>query len=683
MTPAFFATLDGRLTRGRGLGTADNASPSIVVTDRLWRRVFGSAGELDGQQLILDGQPYTIVGVADAAFEIPNARVDIWRPAGFMRTQSPWMSNPRGGGFQVFARMTRASTMAEAQTQVDVICRTVDVNLRSTVLPLRDQFLPASSRTTLLVLWAAVGLLLTIACVNVMNLILTRDTARAREAAVRTALGATRGRLLVRSLVEQVLLVGGGTAAGLSVAAIALRLLRALAPGLVPRMAFVRIDGPVLAFTCACAVAVACALALLSSWSRPGAIASLRASAFAATGGKRARRIGQTLVALEIGLSVILLVGAALIGRSLANLLTVDLGIDNRQVTAALVDESFGRTLSLTDQRLGIERIVSRVSQLPGVTSAGAGASLPPNLARLRFTLDRFDDVPGAPANYMVDAVTATPGYFTTLGLRLRDGRMFDDHDDASRAPVGIVTETTARQLFGDRPAIGRMIHLPAVTDTGPGNQAVMIVGIVDDVRYSGLEVAPSGVIFRPFAQQPWSSMFIVAGTSGDPRAFAATLRRAITDADPSIAISSVDTMNALVSGAVAQPAFRAGVLASLAAIALALAGVGLYGVIAFGVSQRTREIGIRMALGATRQMIATLVLRETMRLAGVGLLAGLAAAAAVSRGLRSLLFGVSSGDPWSFAAAAVVIALTAVWAAAVPVRRASRADPITALRAE
>jgi putative ABC transport system permease protein len=645
--------------------------------------VFGDAGGLDGQALVLDGQPYTIVGVADATFEIPNARVDVWRPAGFMRTRSPWMSNPRGGGFQVFARLTRGATPTEAQAQVDAICRVIDENLRATILPLRDQFLPASSRTTLLVLWAAVGLLLTIACVNVTNLVLTRDVARAREAAVRIALGATRARMLRRALIEQALLVGGGAAAGLTAAALLLRLLRALAPGLVPRMAFVRIDGAVVAFTCAIAVAVVCALALVSSASRPGPVVSLRASAFAATGGRRARRIGQALVAVEIALSVVLLVGAALVGRSLANLLAVDLGIENRQVTAALVDESFGRTLSLADQRLGIERIVSRVSQLPGVISAGAGASLPPNLARLRFTLDRFDDAPGAPANYMVDAVTATPGYFTTLALRLRDGRMFDDHDDASRAPVGIVTETTARQIFGDRPAIGRVIHLPAATDAGPGNQAVTIVGVVDDVRYSGLEVAPNGVIFRPFAQQPWPSMFIVAGTSGDPQVFASTLRRAITDVDPSIAIYSVDTMDALVGGAVAQPAFRAGVLASLAAIALALAGVGLYGVIAFGVSQRTREIGIRMALGTTRRAIAALVLRETMRLASVGLAAGLAAAAAVSSALRSLLYGVAPGDLGSFAGAGALVALGAVWAAAVPVWRASRADPVTALRAE
>jgi len=682
VTPAFFSTFDSRMSRGRGLGPADDGSPSIVVTDRLWRRVFGAA-ELDGQQLILDGQPNTVVGVTPATFEIPNARVDIWRPAGYMRTRNAWMSNPRGGGFQVFARMARASTLAETQGRVDVICRTVDVNLRATGLPLRDQFLPASSRTTLLVLWAAVGLLLTVACVNVTNLVLTRRIARARDAAVRIALGATRGRLLKRSLVEHALLVGSGTAAGLLVAAIALRLIRTLEPGLVPRMAFVRVDGPVLAFTLACGAAVALELAIVSSWSLPDAIAALRASAFAVTSDKRARRIGQTLVALEIALSVVLLVGAALVGRSLEKLLAVDLGIDNRQVTAALVDESFGRTLSLTDQRLGIERIISRVNQLPGVASAGAGASLPPNLARLRFTLDRFDDVPGAPANYMVDGVTATPGYFTTLGLRLRDGRMFDDHDDGSRGPVGIVTESTAHQLFGDRPPVGRVIHLPAVTDAGPGNQAVTIVGVVDDVRYSGLAIPPNGVIFRPFAQQPWSSMFIVAGTTGDPRTFAATLRRAITDADPSIAIYSVDTMDALVGEAVAQPALRASVLGSLAATALVLAGLGLYGVIALSVSQRTREIGIRMALGGTRRKIAALVLRETTRLAGVGLLGGLGAAAVASRGLRSLLYGVQPDDVWSFAVAAIAIALTALWATAVPIRRASRVDPMTALRAE
>ncbi len=683
VTSSFFSTLDGRLTLGRGLTDADDATPSAVVSHRLWQRLFPGASALDGAQVVLDGQPYAVVGVADDSFEIPNARIDVWRPVGFTRTLVPWMARPRAGGFQVFARLRPAASFAQAQADTDVVSRAVDSNLRSTVIPLRDQFLPASARPTLLMLWGAVALLLIVSCVNVTNLILTRDTGRARELAVCLALGASRRRLVAQSTGQSVLLAAGGMIGGTALGAAILDALRAFGPSAIPRLEFVRLDAPVLAFTCLVAFTVALVVGAMTASPRVDAATALRSSSAASSEGRRGRRLRQRLVAAEVAVSMVLLVGAGLVGRTLADLLRVDLGVTNRQVMTALVDVSFGRSLSVSEQRSTIERIVDRVGQLPGVVSIGAGASLPPNLSRLRFTLDRFDDAIGQPVNYMVDAVSATPGYFSTLGTRLREGRVFTDSDDALHPQVAVVTASTARQLFGDRRALGRVVHLPLVTDNGPGNGPVTIVGVIDDVRYSGLDVAPNGVIFRPFAQQPWASMFIVARTEERSASFAAAMRRAISSADPGAAIHSIDSLESLVTASVAQPTFRATSLGALAFVAVALAGLGLYGVVSFAVSQRRREIGIRMALGATRVDLLSLVFRETVWLAGAGIAAGGVAALGLARTLRTLLYGVAPGDPWSFMGASVALLGVAALASYLPMRKATRIDPIAALRAE
>jgi hypothetical protein len=283
----------------------------------------------------------------------------------------------------------------------------------------------------------------------------------------------------------------------------------------------------------------------------------------------------------------------------------------------------------------------------------------------------------------MVDAVPATPEYFSALGLRLREGRLFTDRDDSGHPPVMLITRTTARQVLGTQSPIGRVLHIPVLTDAGTGNAAVTVVGVVDDVRYSGLDTQPTGVVFRPFAQQAWSSMFVVAQTSGDAGALAPTLRRAISSVDPSIAVYSIDTLDALVAGAAAQPGFRASVLAGLALVAITLAGLGLYAVVAFAVTQRTRELGVRIALGADSRAIVWLVVGDTLRLTAFGIAAGLTVAFVAARLLSSLLFGIAPDDPLSFAGTTVVLVIVAVSAAVVPARRALRVDPLVSLRSE
>jgi putative ABC transport system permease protein len=683
VSPEFFSMLGGRFVLGRGLGPADDTTPAIVVSHRLWRRVFGDATSIGDARVVLDDQPYAVVGVVDETFQLPTERVDVWRPVGFARTLTPQLTMPRAGGFRLFARLKTSTPMRDAQAQADAASRAIDPNVRLTIRPLRDVFLPASARSTLLVLWAAVGLVLIVSCVNVTNLILTRDTARSREVAVRLALGASRGRLWLRSIGQNVALAAGGAIGGAATAVGILRVLRKFPPASIPRLDFVRIDAPVLIFSCLVALGVAAIVSVLSSSPPADAATSLRTSVFAATGGRRARRVRQALVVAEIAVAVMLLAGAALIGRSLVSLLNVDLGIANRQVAAALIEVSFGRKMSLSDQQQVVDRVIDRVRALPGVIAAGAGAALPPTLARARITINEFDEAVGKPTNYMVDAVPATPGYFSALGLRLREGRLFADSDDSSHPPVMLITLTTARQVFGAQSAIGRVLHIPVLTDAGAGNAAVTVVGVVDDVRYSGLDTQPNGVVFRPFAQQAWSSMFLVAQTSGDAGALAPTMRRAISDVDPSIAVYSIDTLDSLVAGAAAQPGFRAGVLAGLAMVAVTLAGLGLYGVVSFAVTQRTRELGVRIALGADSRAIIWLVVGDTLRLAAFGIASGLAIAFVIARFLSSLLFGIAPGDPVSFAGTTVVLVMVAVAAAVVPARRALRVDPLVSLRSE
>jgi len=364
--------------------------------------------------------------------------------------------------------------------------------------------------------------------------------------------------------------------------------------------------------------------------------------------------------------------------------LQTDIGVTDGPVTAALVDLSFGRKLSMTEQRLLIDRIVDRVAALPGVVSAGAGASMPPNLARLRLTTGQGPAAAGGlPPNYAIDAVTATPGYFSALGLRLQQGRLFNDADDGSRPHVMILTRSTARQLLGDLDPIGRTLSLPILTPNGMASGAVTVVGVVDDVKYSGLETPANAVIYRPFAQQPWPSMFIVARTAQAIESFETTLGREIAAVDPDIGIQFVDTLASMMSTATAQPRFRAVVLVAVAALSLVLAAVGLYGVVAYTVAQRTSEIGIRMALGAATGDVVRLVLREGMGLAAVGLVLGLAAARVLARLVGGLLFGIQPTDAVSFAAAAGVLLAIAMLASYLPARRASRVDPLIALRAE
>jgi predicted permease len=681
VTPPFFTTIGGRFALGRGLGPSDDGSPSVVISHRLWQRLFAGAPTAIGREIVLDRQPYSIVGVADATFQLPSSRIDVWRTVGFARSMNPELAGPRAGGFQLIARLRPDATIEQARTESAEIAARLDPQLHALPIPLRDWFLTGPVTSTLLVLWTAVGLVLFVACANVTNLIVARDAARSRETSVRIALGASRGRLIGQALAHGGLLAAGGVVGGSLLAMAIVAAVIDLQPAGIPRLDAVHVDLPVLLFAAALGTLTTLIVGVVPAFQTTDIAAALKTSGPNAAGDRHARRARRTLVVAELAVSVVLLVGASLLGRSLTRLMHTDIGVSTDHVTAALVDLSFGRRLTMAAQRTLIDSIVDRVRVLPGVTKAGAGASMPPNRARLRFTMNRFDDARGQPSNYMVDAVTATPGYFSALGIRLQQGRFFTDADAADGPAVMIMTASTARQVFGPGNAIGRTISLPVLAESGTKAAPIALVGIVDDVRYSGLETPANAVIYRPFAQQPWPSMFIVARTAQDPTAFAATLRRVITSVDPAIGISTIDTLQSMIDDAAAQSRFRTVTLMAVAMLATALAAIGLYGVIAYAVTQRTTEIGIRMALGAARGDVTRLIVGEGMALVAGGLAIGVGVGRAFTHVIAGLLYGVEASDPVSFVVASVGLCAAAIAAMWIPARRATRVDPAVALR--
>lgn len=678
VTPTFFSTVDGRVLIGRDLDPSDDGSPSVVISARLWHRAFASDPGVLGRTVVIDRQPHSVIGVVDATFQLPSPRTDVWRPLGFARTQNASLAQPRGGGFQVFGRLRPGVPLEQAQADADAVTRAIDPALHAQAIPLREWFLTPTVRTTLLALLSAVGLVLLVACANVTNLVLARNASRTRELTVRLALGATRRRLLLQSLAYSGVIAASGTTAGAILAAAIVRGLIVLEPAGIPRLDAVRVDYPILIFA---ALLAGCCTLIVAALP---AFQSFRARTVLRTGSAPAgRNIRRVLVVAEVTVSVVLLVGASLLGRSFMELMRTDLGITREPVTAALIDASFGRQLSMAEQHQLIERIVERVGRLPGVTSIGAGAAMPPNLARLRFTMPRFNDASGTQTNYMVDAVTATPGYFTTLGIRLQSGRLFEDGDAMGSPEVMIVSASTARQFFGTRDPIGRAVPLPILTGQ-PGRMAsapVTVVGVVDDVKYSGIERPADAVIYRPFAQQPWPSLYIVMRTAASAPGLASAVRRELAAVDPGIGVQAIDTLDGLIANAVAQPRFRAMVLIGLATLAIALAAIGLYGVVSYTAAQRTTEIGIRMAVGADQRDVIRLVLREGLVMAAAGIVAGAIAARALTGTIVSLLYGIQPTDTVSYVGGAALLMILTMVASYVPARRASRIDPLAALR--
>jgi predicted permease len=679
ISSTFFSTIAGPFVAGRPLELADDTSPSAVISERLARRLFRDPSHAIGRTLTLTSHAYTVIGVAAAAFQFPSAQVDVWLPAGFVRSVSP-----RCCGFRVVARLTAGGTIARARSAVTPAFQASAARpqaqsheIRPRVIRLSDDMV-AAVRPALLVLFASVVMVLVIACSNFVNLLLARNAARQREFAVRRALGASPRRLMRQLLVESAVLTVAGAVCGGILARPSLTALSRLASDAVPRVDAIHLDWPVLLFAAGLA-----ALAAFGTSVVP-ALRAVNERGIPSQGLGGAATLGaghlqRTMCIVQVALAVTLLVGATLLGRSLVRLLHVDLGVSTDHVLTASMSLAFGERPTDAQTVVRVNRVIEQVRSLAGVRAVGAGTSVPPTVSRIRITLKRQGDV----VDYQAAAVPATPGYFSALQIRLIKGRFFTDADDDHHPAVMIMSEDTTKRFFGNDEPLGHTMSLPLLRDGRTTSAEMTLVGVVANVTYAGLGAPPDDAVFRPFAQQPWVTPFLVVRTTGDPATFASTLRRGIAAADQSIVTSSVTPLDQLVADAAAQPHFRTVLLASLAGLALGIAGVGLYGVVAYTVSQRTKEIGIRIALGATSRDVLGMVLSDGMLVASAGVGIGVASAWVLAKLLSGLLYGIAPTDPASFFVASIGLLVLTLVASYIPARQAARVDPIRALRSE
>jgi len=707
----YFAMLGARPQVGRFFGRSDyqpGISEVAVISDGWWRRHYAADPNVIGRKLRLDDDLYTIIGVAPAHFRHPGRSietdVEVWAPAGW--SANPFrMPVPRGAYFLrgALARLRPGVTVEGAQRRLDALAETFrreyPKDYRAAdgweprVIPLQQDVVGAT-RPALIVLLAAVGFVLLIACANVANLLLARASGRRREIAVRQALGAGRRRLVRQLLTESLLLSVAGGAAGLALAAWGVEVLVRLAPASLPRLTEIRIDLPVLLFTLCASVATGLLFGLVPALQTAGGDMSVtlkdsgRGSAGA--GGKRVRSV---LVVAELALALVLLTGAALLLRTLARLERVDAGFRPAHLVTASVwlpqpnIPENGRYFKNEPQVLLYRRILDRVRAIPGVEAADAATRVPfASFPRANpFWIEGRDPERGGTG--AADFSSASTGYFATLGIPLKSGRVFDAHDVEGSSRVAVVSESLARRFFPGENAVGRRIAFPPPAIPAPGAPQgprwMEIVGVVGDVKTLALDADEQPAVYRPLEQAPNLSWTLVVRTRRAPGPLAAAIEQEIHAIDPELPLYAVRTMDEAMARTLAQRRFAMRLLGLFAAAALLLSAIGLYGVITYSVAQRTREIGIRIALGAQPSDVRRMLLREGGRLAVLGVGGGLAGAFLLTRAMSALLYGVGPRDPVTFASVPALLAGVALAATYLPARRASRIDPLDALRSE
>jgi predicted permease len=666
---------------------SDAEASVVILSHGVWRDRFGSDAQIIGKKIDLNDMAFTVEGVMPAGFEFPPA-TDVWVPAVF----PAYLKGARGAHFlQVVARLRPGYTTEQAQAELTAIAARLsqehpssNTDVGALVRPLRED-LAGSLERPLWILLAAVGFVLLIACANVGNLLSLRAVGRKRETAVRAAMGASWGRLVQQALVESLLLAGAAAVLGIFLALWSFELLRYLLPEDLAGLAELRLSGAGVAFAAVLTVAAGLALGMIPPlgmrrFNVPDALkAAATLTAEGATG-----RVRRVLVLAEVSLACVLLVGAGLMVRTLANLYRVELGFEPRGLLTLRTELPRPRYSESPDRDVFYQRAVERIRALPGVVEAGFSSNLPlaGSGGMLSFTPEGTSpEIREQPhANYRL----VTPGLLQALRIPLRAGRSFGSEDTANSAPVAVVNESLARRYWPGESPIGKRFKVGEADSQHPW---VTIVGLAGDAKQATLEEEPRPELFVLHSQAKTSAYFTPQDfsirTSAPPESLVAAARAAIWEVDPTIPITSVRTMEGVVDAAAAPRRNPMMVMLCFAVLAAVLASLGIYSVVSHAVAARRREIGLRVALGASGREVIWLALRQTLVLSVCGLALGLCAAFALSRLMESLLYGVSASDPLTFAAVAALFLCVAGWAGYVPARRAARVDPMTALRYE
>jgi putative ABC transport system permease protein len=686
VSASFFPLLGVQPSLGRPFTEEEDKPESrvVVLSDRLWRRRYGGDRDILEKSITVQGIAHSVVGVMPPGFSFIDKTVDLWFPIGF----NAEARTPRGRWLSVVGRLKTGVTFEQAQQDMSHVHAELtqqfpafNTGWTARVVPLKEQ-LTGNLRPALLVLLGSVAVVLLIACANVANLLLARATARQRELAVRAALGAARGRLIRQLLAESAVLAVVGGAGGLLLAWVGVRAMRlALADRLpIQRLEAVGIDGWVLAFTAAASLLSGIVFGLIPALTTSGAGLSEMLKEGGRTGsGSRGKRARNAFVVAQIALALVLLAGAGLLIRSFIRLVNVNPGF-NAQGTVTLTVSLPRTRYGQPQQRVQFYRtLFDRIDALAGVQASGAVSFLPLTGLGAATSFEVVGQPKAAPGEEPVaDVRVVTNDYFKAMGIPLIRGRLFHEGDAADESSRVIINQTLAEKYWPGEDPIGKRVRI-SWNDTRDDE----VIGVVADVRHAGLDTVPRAMTYWPHARFSYPGMAIVVRTSTSPSAIVNSVVAIVREQDPELAVSNVRTMQDVVSESVGERRLTMILLAVFAVAALVIAAVGIYGVIAYSVTQRTQEIGIRMALGAQRRDVLRMVVGQALLLALAGIALGSAGALLVTRLMAGLLFEVRPQDPMTLVAVAAVLGIVAVAASYVPGRRATRVDPVVALRAE
>jgi putative ABC transport system permease protein len=686
VSASFFSVLGVKPALGRTF-SAEEDQPAgahlIVISHALWQRRFGGEANIIGRTLLLNSGQCTVIGVMPPEFKFPE-QAQLWAPIAFSLAEL----SQRGSHYNwAIARLKPGIPLDQAQADMNAIARHLEQQYpetnkgRGVRLVLLHEQLVGPVRLALLVLLGAVGLVLLIACANVANLTLARAASRYREIAIRLALGARRWRIIRQLLTESLMLSLVGGALGVALAFWTNDLLQSILPADLPRRSEIRTDFAVLGFAFLISALTGVLFGVMPAFqgSNLNLIESLKEGGRLSVAGSLRRWTRQVFVVCEVALALVLVIGSGLMIKSLLRLQSVDPGFNPENVLTGQLNLPAARYSDPSQQINFYQQVLQRTQTLPGVQAAGLVTTLPMSGANIILTLGIEGRPPAPPGQRPRTGYNAvSPDYFRAMGTPLRHGRFFTDRDARDAAPVVIVNESFVWEFFPSEDPIGKHIIIGYGTPVPR-----QIVGVVGDVRHFGLDIDTRPEVYTPYQQISWSFMTLVVRAASNPRGLVRTLQHQIRSVDKDQVLSRVRLMEELVSESVAAPRFRTLLVGLFAGLALVLAAIGVYGVMAYAVTQRTHEIGIRMALGADRRTVMMLILRQATLLTLTGIGIGLAGAWALARLISDLLFGVGANDPLTFVGVPLLLMGVALGASLIPAYRATKVDPMVALRYE